>query len=185
MTQRICTRQIVGMALGTVLLLLLLAISGCTTSDQPSAGDGDAWKTTLLTDIRTGTQFNIADMQGTPVLIQAFTITCPICRQQQAEITKLHDSGTVPFVMIGLDIDPYGDAGSLRDYTGRYGYYGLYAHSPPEVTSALVHQFGPLVLSPAQAPLILVCPDGTARILSPGVKSAENLRKVLAEGCPA
>ena len=87
--------------------------------------------------------------------------------------------------MIGLDIDPYGDERSLRDYTRRYGYYGLYAHSPPEMTGALVDQFGPLVLSPAQAPLILVCPDGTARILSPGVKSAEDLRKVLTEGCPA
>lgn len=185
MKQRTRTRQIVGMALGTGLLLLFLAISGCTTSDQLVTGDGETWQTTLLTDVRSGTQFSIADMNDTPVLIQAFTITCPICRQQQAEISTLHASGAVPFVMIGLDIDPYGDAGSLRDYTRRYGYYGLYAHSPPGVTSALVDQFGPLVLSPAQAPLILVCPDGTARILSPGVKSAENLQKVLTEGCPA
>ena len=138
-----------------------------------------------LTDVQSGTQFSISDIRDRPVLIQAFTITCPICRQQQAEITKLHASGEVPFVMIGLDIDPNGDADSLRDYTVRYGYYGLYAHSPPNMTSALVDQFGPLVLSPAQAPLILVCPDGTARILSPGVKSAENLQKVLTEGCPA
>jgi hypothetical protein len=105
--------------------------------------------------------------------------------QQQAEISKLHASGEVSFVMIGLDIDPNGDAGSLRDYTLGYGYYGLYARSPPEMTGSLVDQFGMLVLSPAQAPLILVCPDGTARILSPGVKSAEDLRKVLTEGCPA
>ena len=45
--------------------------------------------------------------------------------------------------MIGLDIDPNGDADSLRDYTLRYGYYGLYAQSPPDMTSALVNQFGP------------------------------------------
>jgi len=185
MTQRTRTGQVVGMALGTVLLLLLLTTTGCTTSDQPDTGNDDTWQTTILTDVGSGTQFSIADMKSTPVLIQAFTITCPICRQQQAEITKLHDSGAVPFVMIGLDIDPYGDAGSLRDYTRRHGYYGLYAHSPPEMTSALLHQFGPLVLSPAQAPLILVCPDGSARILSSGVKSAENLQKVLTEGCPA
>lgn len=185
MTQRTRARQVAGMVPGTVLLLFLLAISGCTTSDQPDTGAGETWQTMLLNDVRTGTQFSIADMNDTPVLIQAFTITCPICRQQQAEISTLHASGAVPFVMIGLDIDPYGDERSLRDYTRRYGYYGLYAHSPPEVTGALVDQFGTLVLSPAQAPLILVCPDGTARILSPGVKSAEDLRKVLTEGCPA
>ena len=92
-------------------------------------------------------------MKGTPVLIQAFTLTCPICRLQQAEITKLSDSGTVPFVMIGLDIDPNGDAGSLRDYTRPlWVRYGLYAQSPPGMTIALVDQFGPLVLSPGPGP---------------------------------
>jgi len=174
-----------GIVLAAGLLLLFLAISGCTTSNQPDIPQVDTWQTTQLTDVMSGTQFSISDVKDRPVLIQAFTITCPVCRQQQSEITKLYASGEVPFVMIGLDIDPNGNAGSLRDYTLRYGYYGLYAHSPPGMTSALVDQFGPLVLSPAQAPLILVCPDGTARILSPGVKSAENLQKVLTEGCPA
>jgi hypothetical protein len=120
-----------------------------------------------------------------PVLIQTFTITCPICMQQQAEISKLHASGEVPFVMIGLDIDPNGDADSLREYTLSSEYYGLYARSSPEMTRSLVDQFGMLVLSPAQAPLILVCPDGTARILSPGVKSSGELQQVLIKGCPA
>ena len=184
MTDRNQNRHGAGIVLlGAGLLLLFLAISGCTTSDQPDMRNRDTWQTIQLTDVRSGTQFSVSDIRDRPVLIQAFTLTCPICRQQQAEITKLHDSGEIPFVMIGLDIDPNGDADSLRDYTHRYGYYGLYAQSPPDMTSALVDQFGTPVLSPAQAPLILVCPDGTARILSPGVKSAENLQKVLIEGC--
>jgi hypothetical protein len=184
MTDRNQNRHVAGIVLGAGLLLLFLAISGCTTSNQPDSSHGDTWQTTQLTDVMSGTQFSISDVKDRPVLIQAFTITCPICMQQQAEISKLHASGEVPFVMIGLDIDPNGDAGSLRHYALMYGYYGLYARSPPEMTSALVDQFGILVLSPAQAPLILVCPDGTARILSPGVKSAEDLQKVLIEGCP-
>lgn len=183
MKDRNQTRHVGGIVLGAGLLLLFLAISGCTTSNQPDMRTTDSWQTTLLTDVQSGTQFSVSDIRDRPVLIQTFTITCPICRQQQAEISKLHDSGEIPFVMIGLDIDPNGNADSLRDYTLRYGYYGLYAQSPPDMTSALVDQFGILVLSPAQAPLILVCPDGTARILSPGVKSAEDLQKVLTEGC--
>lgn len=185
MKDRRHTRHIRVIALCTGLLLLFLAISGCTTSDTPVTGTGDAWQATLLTDVRSGTQFSISEEKDSPVLVQAFTITCPVCIQQQAEISKLHASGEVPFMMIGLDIDPNGDAGSLRDYTLGHGYYGRYARSPPEMTRSLVDQFGMLVLSPAQAPLILVCPDGTARILSPGVKSAEDLQKVLTEGCPA
>jgi hypothetical protein len=178
-------RYATGVVLGAGLLLLFLAISGCTTPDEQNADGAEGWESTLLTDVRSGTQFSISDLRGTPVLIQAFTITCPICMQQQAEISKLNASGTVPFVMVGLDIDPNGDAGSLRDYTRSSGYYGLYARSPPDMTRALVDQFGMLVLSPAQAPLIVVCPDGTASILGPGVKSAEDLQKVLVEGCRA
>ena len=185
MTDRKIGRPVAGIVLGTGFLLLFLAISGCITVDNPDTNTRDVWQTTLLTDVRSGTQFRISDIQDRPVLIQAFTLTCPICRQQQAEISKLHASDEVPFVMIGLDIDPNGDAASLRDYTLHYGYYGLYARSTPELTGSLVDQFGMLVLSPAQAPLILVCPDGTARILSPGVKNAEDLQKVLIEGCPA
>ena len=175
----------VGIVICISLLLLFLASSGCTSVNRQDRGTGDTWQTTVLTDVRSGTPFRISDLKDRPVLIQTFTITCPICMQQQAEISKLHTSGEVPFVMIGLDIDPNGDAGSLRDYTLSYEYYGLYARSPPEVTRSLVDQFGMLVLSPAQAPLILVCPDGTARILSPGVKSSSDLHEVLIEGCPA
>jgi hypothetical protein len=185
MKDRYHCRHIEWIALCTGLLVIFLAISGCTTRVQTDTGNGETWQTVLLTDVQSGTQFRVSDIRDRPILIQAFTITCPICRQQQAEITKLHTAGEIPFVMIGLDIDPNGDADSLRDYTLRYGYYGLYAQSPPDMTSALVNQFGTPVLSPAQAPLILVCPNGTARLLSPGVKSAENLQKVLTEGCRA
>lgn len=167
------------------ILLLFLAGSGCTTVEHPDKEPGDSWQATVLTDVRSGTSFSISGFTDKPVFIQTFTITCPICMQQQAEISKLHASGEVPFVMVGLDIDPNGDTGSLREYTLRNDYYGLYARSPPEMTRSLIDQFGMLVLSPAQAPLILVCPDGTARILSPGVKSSGELEMVLIEGCPA
>jgi len=173
------------LVLCTGIFLIFLASSGCTTVNHLDKGTGDTWQTTVLTDVRSGATFSISDVKDKPVLIQTFTITCPICMQQQAEISKLNASGEVPFVMIGLDIDPNGDADSLRAYTIRNDYYGLYARSPPENTRALVNQFGMLVLSPAQAPLILVCPDGTARILSPGVKSSGELKKVLIEGCHA
>jgi hypothetical protein len=102
--------------------------------------------------------------------------------QQQKEITRLHDSGEVPFVMIGLDIDPNGDPESLRGYTERQGYYGLYARSPQEMTIRLVDRFGQGILAPSQAPLILICPDGSASLLPPGIKTADYLEKALS-GC--
>jgi len=173
-----------GMVAG-ISLLLLLSCTGCLTADKPESGTDSGWRTIELTDVRSGTTFSVADFTGRPVLIQPFTLTCPICIRQQAEISRLHASGGIPFVMIGLDIDPNGDEASLRAYTGQHDYYGFYARSPPEMTRSLIGQFGMAILSPAQAPLVLICPDGTARLLSPGIKSSAGIARVLGEVCPA
>ncbi len=176
-------RRKAGIVTGMCLLLLFICATGCTTVEKTPSGEEAPWQTTLLTDVQTGTPFSIAEMNGTPLLIQPFTITCPICMQQQAAISSLYARGGIPFVMVGLDIDPNGNENSLRDYTRNHDYYGFYARSPPALTTALIDQFGMGVLSPAQAPLILVCPDGKAKMLDPGLKSSEDLQKVLAEGC--
>jgi thiol-disulfide isomerase/thioredoxin len=165
------------------LLILIICSAGCTGTDgSPAQESSDTWKTFELTDVRTGTVFSLSSFDDHPVLIQTFTITCPVCMRQQEEITRLHDSGTVPFVMVGLDIDPNGNSGSLRSYTDRQGYYGLYARSPPEMTRLLADRFGIPVLSPAQAPLILICPDGNATLLPSGIKTTDDLEKALS-GC--
>jgi hypothetical protein len=161
-------------------LLALLMLAGC--ADSPGGGSDDSWRTTELTDVRTGEVFSVDTYADRPVFIQTFTITCPVCMKQQEEITRLETEGTIPFVLIGLDVDPNGDAGSLLRYTEQKGYTGRYARSPPVMTRSLLDQFGMTVLSPAQAPLILVCPDGTAGLLPPGIKSAADLSQVLS-GC--
>lgn len=170
-------------ALISVLILFLMS-SGCVQSPAtPDNSSIPSWQTTELTDVRTGYVFSIHSLSDRPVLIQSFTITCPNCMRQQQEITRLAESGEADFVMIGLDIDPNGDAGSLRRYTEQKGYTGLYARSPLSVTQSLVDQFGLTILSPAQAPLVLVCPDGTARLLPSGIKMMPDLQQALA-GCP-
>ena len=161
-------------------LMALLILAGCT--DNSGNGTDEFWRTTELTDVRTGEVFSVSTYPDRPVLIQTFTITCPVCMMQQEEITRLEREGTVPFVLIALDVDPNGDDESLLRYTERKGYTGWYARSPPGMTRSLVDQFGMAVLSPAQAPLILVCPDGPAGLLPPGIKSAADLSEVLS-GC--
>lgn len=168
---------------GIILSLVFLAfvmLAGCT--DTSGGSTDESWRTIELTDVRTGEAFTVDMFNDRPVLIQTFTITCPVCMQQQEEITRLEDKGGRPFVVVCLDVDPNGDAGSLFRYTERTGYTGRYARSPPAMTRSLVDRFGLPVLSPAQAPLILVCPDGTAGLLAPGIKSTADLSRVLS-GC--
>lgn len=172
-----------GVLAGVSLLILLFVLTGCMTADQPESGTESAWRTIEVTDVRSGTVFSVAEINDQPVLIQPFTLTCPVCIRQQAEISALHATGDIPFMMVGLDIDPNSNEASLRAYTGQYGFYGLYARSPPEMTRSLADQFGVLILSPAQAPLVLVCPDNSARILSPGIKNKEQLNQTIREFC--
>ncbi len=174
-----CRRATIGIIV-SLLFLALVILTGCT--GQSNGGTDESWRTTELTDVRTGEVFSVNTFPDRPVFIQTFTITCPVCMQQQQEITRLVQEGAAPFVLICLDVDPNGDAGSLLRYAERTGYTGRYARSPPAMTRSLVSRFGMPVLSPAQAPLILVCPDGTAGLLSPGIKSAADLSRVLS-GC--
>ena len=176
--------RIFTVALIISVLIFFLIVTGCTqSSGLPSNRSSRVWETTELTDVRTDEVFTVSSFSDRPVLIQSFTITCPICMKQQEEITRLAESGGVPFVMIGLDIDPNGDVRLLRQYTEQKGYTGLYARSPLLMTQSLVDQFGITVLHPAEAPLILVCPDGTATLLPSGIKTMPDLKQALA-GCP-
>ena len=171
-------------ALVISVLVFFLMSAGCTqSSGTPGTTNTTSWQTTELTDVRTGYTFSIHSLKDRPVLIQTFTITCPNCMRQQEEITRLAESGEADFVMVGLDIDPNGNTDYSAGILTRRGYAGFFARSPPSVTRSLVDQFGLTVLSPAQAPLILVCPDGTARLLPPGIKTAADLKQALA-GCP-
>jgi thiol-disulfide isomerase/thioredoxin len=173
-------KRLVGAGFILSVLFAFLMLAGCAESTG-SGADG-SWRTTELTDVRTGEVFSVDMYADRPVLIQTFTITCPVCMKQQEEITRLEAEGTIPFVLIGLDVDPNGDAGSLLRYTEQKGYTGRYARSPPVMTRSLLDRFGMTVLSPAQAPLIVVCPDGTAGLLPPGIKSAADISQVLS-GC--
>jgi hypothetical protein len=175
------TQIFVGISMLFIVIFLLSA--GCIGSRGPRImTTGDPLMMIELTDVKTGAVFSLSSFPDRPVLIQTFTLTCPVCMQQQKEITRLHDSGRVPFVMIGLDIDPNGNSASLLSYTETQGYYGVYARSPPEMTRLLIDRFGTPVLTPSQAPLILICRDGTATLLPSGIKTADQLEKALS-GC--
>lgn len=178
--------------LSTLALLFLtgtcmLLVAGCTESAPAPAlagnNPGEAWRTVELQDVRTGERFSIASISGTPVILYTFTVSCPICTRQQKEITALKNALGDGVVVIGLDIDPREEEKTLVSHIQANGFAGYYALSPDEMTASLVDRFGPVVVTPASAPVMVVCPGGNARLLDTGIKSASSLASSLAAVC--
>lgn len=164
---------------------------GAPTSGEPSAGApssgasgapgvvlGQPWATAELIDVRTGQPFRIADLvaSGTVVFVEPMAIWCTNCRAQQADaMTALAQLDRSRVVWLGLDVDPSETAGALADYGPRWGFDHTYAIAGPDVSRALVDEFGPLVISPPSTPIIVVGPDGTVTLTDYGHKSVEQI----------
>lgn len=71
----------------------------------------------------------------------------------------------------------------VRDTWAERGLTEPVAISPGELTQALVNQFGPEIVTPPQAPIILISADqSSARLLPSGLKDAEEMTAELAKG---
>jgi len=140
------------------------------------------WMNTLLTDINTGNDFRIIDFSDKPILLESFAVWCPTCTVQQTKIKELHEEIGDSFISISLDTDPNEDADKVKAHTERNGFNWIYVISPPDLTRALIDEFGIGFVNAPSAPVALICPDGTSKKLRTGVKSSTELRTEI-ESC--
>jgi thiol-disulfide isomerase/thioredoxin len=157
-----------------------------TDSDDTRPTDTDGqdpksvkWTTFKLQDILTGENFKISDHGDKPILIESFAVWCPTCKKQQDEIKKLHENIGDDFVSISLDTDPNEDASQVKSYTKKHGYDWLYAVSPPSLTQSLIDTFGVQIVNAPSAPVVLLCQDGSSKLLQSGLKSASTLQNAI------
>jgi len=71
----------------------------------------------------------------------------------------------------------------VRKHQSDNRFYGLYAVAPPEMTYELTDEFGVDIITPASAPMLLICSNGTVIRLGLGVKSAEVLEQAIRMRC--
>lgn len=178
----------------------LLLLLGCTTltvqedeqylntkevpdAQEPSEKGSTGWMNINLVDVRTGKTFKISDFKGRPVLLESFAVWCPICTQQQKKIKELHEEIGDTFVSISLDTDPNEDAAKVKEAAEERGFNWYFTVSPVELTQALIDQFGVRVVDAPAAPVILICENGSARLLKRGIKSAQDLKGEISRGC--
>lgn len=86
-------------------------------------------------------------------------------------------------VLVAIDIDQNEDAQLIRDAWEARGLTEIVAISPESLTNALVDHFGPEIVTPPRAPIVLISADQTsARLLPGGLKDAEKLTAEIAKG---
>jgi thiol-disulfide isomerase/thioredoxin len=170
-----------------------IALAGCVGGDEDtdpgneesqSGGDDDGtvdWQTTELEDVTTGESFTIQQFDR-PVLLHTFATWCPTCRGQQQEIKRYLDDAGDSVAAVDLTIDENDDAAKLRDHAESNGFGWRFGVAPGEVTGALVDEFGRNVAVAPRAPVILVCPDGSARALGKGI-AADDIATAVDEHC--
>jgi len=172
---------------GLVLAACCIIFSaGCMGTTGPVNGGtmtGETWRTIELRDVQTGETFSVASLSGKPVILYTFTVSCPICTLQQKEISAFKKEHGEDVAVIGIDIDPKEEEAALKNHIEKNGFLGYYTLSPPGMTGSLAERFSPVVVTPASAPVIMVCPGGDARLLGTGIKTSAQLSSLIRAVC--
>lgn len=171
-----------------ILVVTAIFFSACTSiggdgKKAPEISGPAAWKNIPLENVMTGEEFLVDDFSSAYVLLFTFTTSCPVCVRQQEEIMSLQEVSSSQIVPVGLNIEPNGDPDMLRSYLQQNGFEGYYALSPPELTRAILNDFGLELISPATAPVILICPGGEGKKLRPGLKPATEIVDAISKEC--
>jgi thiol-disulfide isomerase/thioredoxin len=181
MTDKRSRRELLGL-LGTG----AVALSGCAgilgeESEDVEVEDDAAWRTTTLEDVTTGEEFTINEFDR-PVFIHPFGEWCSKCRSQQRDFQDLHERIGDRIEIVDISIVEGDGADLIRSHAEDNGFGWKFAVSPEDVTASLVDDFGTDVTSPPSSPVILLCPDGSARSIPKGA-SASDLEDELETNC--
>ncbi len=86
-------------------------------------------------------------------------------------------------VLVAIDIDANEDAGLIKDTWKDRGLTEPVAIAPQELTEQLLQEFGPEIVTPPRAPIVLISADqSSARLLPSGLKDAKTLAAEIAKG---
>lgn len=171
---------------GGLVIVLVVAIGLSTVSQGTGeGGDGSAgeafWMNTTLQDVNTDEEFAIGSFDE-PVLVETFAVWCTTCTRQQQEVKRLHEQRH-DFISVSLNTDANEGPERVRTHTERNNFTWRYSVSPPVVTQSLIDEFGSSITIAPQAPMVILCPDGSRERLENGVKPASHLSERLDEVC--
>jgi len=181
--------RVVALSMAVALVAAACSAAPAGNATSPSEADASganaAWRTTPMTDARSGETFTIDALQGKLVAIEPMAVWCSNCRIQQHEAAAaLEATHSDDLVYLGLDVDPNEEPEALADYAAAEGFAWPFAVAGPDVSRSLAATFGDQVLSPPSTPLILIGPDGNVLDLHFGLRTADELATLFTEHLP-
>lgn len=141
-----------------------------------------AWFGASLKDVRSGESFTINDFKGKVILVETMAVWCPTCFRQQQEIKALHERLEMrdDFVSVTLDVDPNEDENVLAGYVQQNSQFDwYYAVTGPDIAREIGNAYGDQFLNPPSAPVLVIDRHGVPHPLPFGLKSAEDLQKMI------
>ena len=137
---------------------------------------GADWASLQLVDARTGASFTLADYAGRTVFVEPMATWCSNCRAQQRQVAQaIPELDADSFVFISLSVEGNLPNASLAEYADQNAFDWLFVVATPELTEALITQFGRSVVNPPATPHFTIAPDGRVSALSTGSHSAQQL----------
>lgn len=153
------------------------AMSDDMMEDDMAMSEMPLWMTTVLTDVRTGQTFTLADFAGKTVFVEPMATWCTNCRQQLGNVAaaraQLGDSEDVIFV--GLSVETTISNDDLAAYTEETGFNWTFAVVTPEMLVSLAETFGQTVTNPPSTPHFIIRADGSTTDLTTGFEGPTEL----------
>jgi thiol-disulfide isomerase/thioredoxin len=139
------------------------------------------WYAVSLTDAGSGKTFSINDLKGKVVLVEMMAQWCSNCKLQQAQIKALGEKLGMSndFVSISLDVDPNENAADLKKYVTSTGFDWIHAIAPKDVSREIANLYSNEFLNPTSTPVLIIDRQGIAHPLPFGIKSSNDLFKVV------
>lgn len=152
--------------------------------DEMNSAGAPAWMNEVLTDVRSGEPFALADFAGKTVFVEPMATWCANCRRQLMNVTQaiaqLGDNEDVVFVALSVETNITDE--DLFNYTEQTGYHFTFAVATPEMVVSLVDTFGQSITNPPSTPHFIIRPDGSTTELTTGFEGPDDIiENIMAE----
>lgn len=167
-------------------LLVMAALAAACGGGSTSTGSGGSttaakgstpatWTSLELTDVD-GTTFTLADLKGTPVVVENFATWCSNCLRQLGDTQKAAAAAGKHANFVALSVETDIDPADVRSYAKDKGFTDIrFAVMTPEMAAAMQDAFGTTALNPPSTPKIIIDADGTPGKMVTGFESPDEI----------